>query len=47
LVTWQLYDVVNDPGETRDLSEEQPDTLSELRAAWDHYASDVGVVLSN
>jgi arylsulfatase len=47
LGTWQLYDVVNDPGETRDLSEEQPDTLSELRAAWDHYASDVGVVLSN
>jgi arylsulfatase len=45
--TWQLYDVVNDPGETRDLSGEQPDTLSELRAAWDRYASDVGVVLSN
>jgi len=47
LGTWQLYDVVNDPGETRDLSEEQPDTLRELQTAWDRYAKDVGVVLSN
>jgi len=43
---WQLYDVVADPGETRDLSEEQPEMLRKLRAAWDQYAQDVGVVSS-
>jgi arylsulfatase len=44
---WKLYDVVNDPGETRDLSAELPDKLGELQAAWDSYADDVGVILSN
>jgi arylsulfatase len=44
--SWQLYDVVNDPGETRDLAKERPETLKELRAAWERYAKDVGVVLS-
>ena len=41
---WHLYDVVGDPGETRDLSAEMPDLLKELQAAWDRYAEDVGVV---
>jgi arylsulfatase len=44
--TWQLYDVVNDPGETRDLAAEQPEMLSKLQTAWDQYAQEVGVVLS-
>ncbi len=43
--TWTLYNLADDPGETRDLSEEMPDLLNELRAAWDQYARDVGVVL--
>ena len=43
---WQLYNVVDDPGETRDLAKEQPETLKKLQAAWDRYAKDVGVVLS-
>ncbi len=43
---WQLYDVVSDPGETRDLAEEQPQKLSELIAAWESYAKEVGVVLT-
>ncbi len=43
---WQLYNVVNDPGETRDLAKEQPEKMKKLRAAWDGYATDVGVVLS-
>jgi len=38
--------VVDDPGETRDLPQEQPEKLKELQAAWDSYAKDVGVVLS-
>ena len=44
--TWKLYNVTEDPGETRDLSKEQPAILQELQAAWDRYAKDVGVVLS-
>ena len=45
--TWHLYNVVDDPGETRDLANEHPEILQRLRAAWDQYATDVGVVLSN
>jgi len=44
LGTWQLFNVVEDPGESRDLAEEMPDLLEELRAAWDRYAEEVGVV---
>jgi arylsulfatase len=44
--TWKLYNVTKDPGETSDLSKEQPAILKELKDAWDRYAKDVGVVLS-
>ena len=44
---WHLYDVVSDPGETRDLSAANPEKLKELQDAWDQYAQDVGVVLTN
>ena len=43
---WHLYNIADDPGETRDLSKEQPEKLKELQAAWERYAKDVGVVLS-
>jgi len=43
---WCLYNVVEDPGETRDLSAEMPDLLKDLQAAWDRYADNVGVVLA-
>jgi len=43
--TWRLYNLENDPGETHDLSNEKPETLKKLQAAWDRYAKDVGVVL--
>jgi len=43
---WQLYNVGDDPGETRDLAEDQPEILQEMQSAWDRYAKDVGVVLS-
>jgi arylsulfatase len=42
---WQLFDVVKDPGETKDLAREMPDKLSALEAAWDEYAREVGVIL--
>ncbi len=40
----RLYNVAEDPGETRDLSAEMPDLLQELVAAWDEKAKEVGVV---
>ena len=41
---WQLFNVVEDPGESRDLADEMPDLLEELQAAWERYAEEVGVV---
>ena len=43
---WHLYNLADDPGETRDLAKAQPKTLKKLQAAWERYAEDVGVVLS-
>jgi arylsulfatase A-like enzyme len=43
---WQLFNMIEDPGETRDLSKEKPAMLEELKRTWDRYAKDVGVVLS-
>jgi arylsulfatase len=42
---WRLYDTVQDPGETDDLSTEKPELLKQLHDAWKRYARDVGVVL--
>ncbi len=45
--TWRLYNLAVDPGETRaHLAREQPETLRKLQEAWDRYADDVGVVLT-
>lgn len=43
---WQLYNVVDDPGETRDLAKQHPEALKKFQAAWERYAKDVGVVMS-
>ncbi len=45
--TWHLYNLEDDPGETRDLGKEQPLTLDRLIAAWDRYAEEVGFVLTD
>jgi arylsulfatase len=42
---WRLFNVVADPGEANDLSKAMPDKLETLKAAWEQYAADVGVVL--
>ncbi len=42
---WRLYNLAEDPGETRDLAKQKPRMLKELRTAWESYAKDVGVVL--
>ncbi|WP_372717980.1 arylsulfatase [Immundisolibacter sp.] len=42
---WQLFNIADDPAETRDLAVEQPERLDALRREWDRYAAQVGVVL--
>ncbi|KAH8813401.1 alkaline-phosphatase-like protein [Flagelloscypha sp. PMI_526] len=41
---WQLYNLVSDPGETNDLSEEHPDKLKHLIKLWDQYVLETGVI---
>ena len=41
---WQLFNVAKDPGETDDLSEKNPEKMAELKAAWELYANEVGVI---
>lgn len=43
---WQLYNVVNDPGETTNLAKQYPKKIKSLQHAWELYAQEVGVVLS-
>lgn len=43
---WRLYNVVDDPGETKDLSKEIPEKLALFIEAWKKYAREVGVVPS-
>lgn len=42
---WELFNLADDPGETRDLAKSEPQRLSRLVAAWDAYAAEVGVVI--
>lgn len=43
---WKLHDLANDPGEVHDLSQELPQELETLVAAWERYADEVGVILA-
>ena len=40
---WRLFDLAEDPGETRDLAAEHPERLAELLADYEAYAARVGV----
>ena len=40
------FDVVKDPGETKDPAGEMLEILNDLEAAWESYAIEVGVVLT-
>ncbi|HEX7854547.1 MAG TPA: arylsulfatase [Sphingobium sp.] len=42
---WHLFDIVADPGETKDLSTSNPAKLTELTGEWDRYVEKNGVVL--
>jgi hypothetical protein len=41
---WELYNIEADPGETSDLSEQDPVKLNELVADWETYQAQTGVV---
>lgn len=42
--TWHLYNLKTDPGETRDLAEQEPERFQTMIAAYDAYAQRVGVI---
>jgi arylsulfatase len=42
--TWELYNLAEDPGEVRNIAQENPELLKRLVTAWDQYAANVGVV---
>ena len=41
---WELFNVVEDPGETKDLSQREPQKLQELLVCWDEYVVECGIV---
>ena len=41
---WRLFNLHQDPGETRDLQSAEPVVFAKLRAAYDQYAQDYGVL---
>ena len=40
---WDLFNLEDDPGERRDISELHPDIKSELMAQWADYAGGIGL----
>lgn len=44
---WQLFNLNVDPGETTDLARQEPEKLAEMVAAWNVYASESNVIISN
>lgn len=40
---WQLFNLIDDPGESRDVSDDHPAILSKLEGEWNAYAQRVGV----
>jgi arylsulfatase len=43
--SWRLFNLADDPGETRDLAKREPKRLAALVAAWDSYGKQVGVIM--
>jgi arylsulfatase len=44
---WELFNIKNDPGETKDLSKQEPEKTKALLALWDQYATENGVILTD
>jgi arylsulfatase len=43
---WQLFDLESDPGETKDLSFDNPQEMQRLLKLWEAYENDVGIIYS-
>jgi arylsulfatase len=43
---WQLFDLGSDPGETENLAASMPETLDDMVARWEAFASQTGVIVS-
>ena len=41
---WELFDLSQDPAEMNDLSEQYPDRLEVMKASWEQYKTDNGVL---
>lgn len=42
---WHLFNVAEDPGETRDLARDEPERLAAMLREWDTWSRDVGAVI--
>jgi arylsulfatase len=42
---WELYNLMKDPGERRDVSSQFPETARKLIAQWNSYSGDMGIIL--
>ena len=42
---WQLFNLVDDPGETTDLSAQMPELRNEMVETWNSYSQETGVIL--
>jgi arylsulfatase len=41
----ELYDLANDPGESINLAEKEPEVMKQMLGLWDEYQRDNGVIL--
>lgn len=41
---WELFNIAQDPGKTRDLAKSNPEKLQELKGHWDEYVVECGVI---
>jgi arylsulfatase A-like enzyme len=44
---WELFNIRNDPGETTDLSKQEPAKTKAMLALWDDYVAQNGVILTD
>jgi arylsulfatase len=42
---WQLFDIIDDPAESRDLADARPELMRDLVAEWQRYAEEKGVAI--
>jgi arylsulfatase len=40
---WELYDIISDPSETKDLAVSKPEVIKELTGEYERWAKKVGV----